>query len=195
MNRIRILTARRPTARASHLLSATAGMLALSLSAASADDLAPPTGYRNWFHVNTMIIDKASPLFDPLGGMHNVHVNAVGEAALKQGGPYPDGTVFLTDQHDFALVDGSYVEGALKALVVMVKDSGKYASTGGWGFQLWLGGDPRKPAGHRRRQAMLRLPSAEAGTGLRLLDLHSLPCRQSGARADGTIHFFRRPRT
>jgi hypothetical protein len=29
----------------------------------------------------------------------------------------------------------------------MVKDSKKYASTGGWGFQLWEGGDPnyKKP--------------------------------------------------
>ena len=51
-----------------------------------------------------------------LGGMHNVHVNTVGEAALKKGGPYPNGTVFMTDLHDFAVVDGSYVEGALKGL-------------------------------------------------------------------------------
>src|SRR5262249_21107393 len=41
--------------------------------------------------------------------------------------------------------DGSYVEGARKGLAVMVKDSKKYASTGGWGFQLWAGGDPKKP--------------------------------------------------
>jgi hypothetical protein len=27
----------------------------------------------------------------------------------------------------------------------MVKDQKKYASTGGWGFQLWAGGDPNKP--------------------------------------------------
>jgi Cytochrome P460 len=27
----------------------------------------------------------------------------------------------------------------------MVKDSKKYASTGGWGFQLWQGEDPSKP--------------------------------------------------
>ncbi len=27
----------------------------------------------------------------------------------------------------------------------MVKDSKKYASTGGWGFQAWAGGDPSKP--------------------------------------------------
>jgi hypothetical protein len=27
----------------------------------------------------------------------------------------------------------------------MVKDSKKYASTGGWGFQAWAGGDSTKP--------------------------------------------------
>jgi hypothetical protein len=123
------------------------GALAVaSVSAQSADDLTPPRGYRNWFHVNTMIVDKASPLFDALGGMHNVHVNSVGEPALRNGGPYPDGTVFLTDLHDYAVIDGSYVEGALKGLAVMAKDSKKYASTGGCGFQFWLGGDPKKPA-------------------------------------------------
>jgi hypothetical protein len=27
----------------------------------------------------------------------------------------------------------------------MVKDSKKYTSTGGWGFQAWAGGDVKKP--------------------------------------------------
>src|SRR3954452_18765756 len=115
------------------------------VAAQSNNDLKPPVGYRNWFHVNTMIVDKASPLFKDLGGMHNVHVNSVGEAALKKGGPYPDRTVFLTDLHDFSVVDGSYMQGALKGLAVMVKESKKYSSTGGWGFQFWAGGDPKKP--------------------------------------------------
>jgi len=129
------------------LLCAAAGMLAvMAVSAGAADDLKPPVGYRNWFHVNTMIVDKASPLFAQLGGMHNVHVNSVGEPALKTGGPYPDGTMFLTDLHDFTVVDGSYVEGALKGLALMEKDSKRFAATGGWGFQFWVGGDATKPA-------------------------------------------------
>jgi Cytochrome P460 len=128
------------------LLCATAAVLALvSFSAEPADDLKPPTGYRQWFHVNTMIVDKASPLSADLGAMHNVYINSVGLAALKKGGPYPDKTMFVTDLHDFTVSDGSYVEGARKALVVMVKDSKKYASTGGWGFQAWAGGDAKKP--------------------------------------------------
>ena len=53
--------------------------------------------------------------------------------------------MFLTDLLEFSIVDGSYVEGALKGLAVMAKDSKKYASTGGWGFQFWTQGDPKKP--------------------------------------------------
>jgi hypothetical protein len=129
------------------LLSATLALVAVAaFPAQPADDVKPPpAGYRHWFHVNTMIIDKASPLFKDLGGMHNVYVNSVGEAALKKGGPYPDKSMFVTDLHDFTVSDGSYVEGARKGLAAMVKDSKKYASTGGWGFQFWEGGDPKKP--------------------------------------------------
>src|SRR5258708_30699205 len=119
------------------LLTGTIGLLVIfSVSAESADGLKPPVGYRRLFHVNTMIVDKSSPLFEVLGGMHNVHVNSVGESALKKGGPYPNGTVFLTDLHEFSVVDGSYVEGAPKGLAVMAKDSKKYDSTEGWGFHF-----------------------------------------------------------
>jgi hypothetical protein len=128
------------------LSCATLVVLAMtSIAAQPADEITQPTGYRNWFHVNTMIIDKASPLFESLGGMHNVHVNSAAEAALQNRGPYPDGTIFVTDLHDFTVSDGSYVMGALKGIAVMVKDAKKYAATGGWGFQLFAGGDPKKP--------------------------------------------------
>ena len=130
-------------ARLFRLLTATVGMLAIfSVSAEPVDDIKPPVDYRRWFHVNTMIVDKASPLFGDLGGMHNVYINSVGLPALKKGGPYPDKTTFVTDLHNFTLSDGSYVEGTRKALAVMLKDAKKYSSTGGWGFQLFEGGDP-----------------------------------------------------
>ena len=92
-----------------------------------------------------MVIDKGSPLFEAMGGMHNVYINSTGETALKKGEPYPDKTVFLVDLHGFTISDGSYVEGPRKATAIMLKDNKKYASTGGWGFQAWAGGDPTKP--------------------------------------------------
>jgi len=128
------------------LMTATLALVAVAtIAAESADDLKVPTGYRTWFHVNTMVVDKASPLFEALGGMHNVYANARAADALKKGGTYPDGSQFVTDLHDFTITDGSYVEGARKGIATMIKESKKYASTGGWGFQFWAAGDANKP--------------------------------------------------
>jgi len=138
-------SSRVPRALKLGLLVAAVGIAIAPFAAYSADDIKYPVGYRNWFHVNSMVVSKDSPLFEGLGGMHNVYVNAKGLEALKNGKPYPNGTVFVSDVHLFEVTDGSYVEGDRKALATMVKDSKKYAATGGWGFQVWGGGDPKKP--------------------------------------------------
>src|SRR5262249_24996898 len=122
-------------------VAATLALAFTTIAAESADDLKLPTRYRTCFHVNTMVVDKASPLFEGLGGMHNVYANPTAVAALKKGGAYPNGSQFVTDLHDFTITDGSYVEGARKGIATMVKDSKKYASTVGWGFQFWAEGD------------------------------------------------------
>ena len=127
------------------LLSAAAVGCVTLFTAAAADDLKLPASFRHWYHVNTMVIDKGSPLFEAMGGMHNVYINSTGGAALRKGEPYPDKTVLLIDLHEFTVSDGSYVEGPRKATAIMLKDVKKYASTGGWGFQAWAGGDPTKP--------------------------------------------------
>jgi hypothetical protein len=129
---------------------AFAGTLILlgAVSAQTAGDDVPfPNGFRDWFAVNSMIVTKSSPIFGQIGGMHIIYVNAKGLATLKTGGPlpYPDGTAFADDVHEFSVKDGSYVEGNKKAVTVMVKDAKKYATTGGWGFQAWAGGDLSKP--------------------------------------------------
>jgi hypothetical protein len=119
-----------------------------ALSAVSADDGVPfPSGLRDWFFVNSLSATADSSLFDNVGGVHHIYVNAKGLGTLKAGGPfpYPDGTVFADDVHDFKVEDNAYLEGAKKFVTVMVKDSKKYATTGGWGFQVWAGGDPTKP--------------------------------------------------
>src|SRR5258706_7256179 len=116
-----------------------------AIAAESAETLKLPASFRHWYHVNTMVIDKGSPLFEAMGGMHNVYINSTGETALKKGAAYPDKTVLLVDLHEFTISDGSYLEGPRKATAIMLKDKKKYASTGGWGFQAWAGGDPKKP--------------------------------------------------
>ncbi len=105
----------------------------------------PPKGYRMWFHVNTAIVDKSSPVFSTIGGLHNVYLSPGSVAMLENDKPYPDGTKFVDDVHEFTVTDGTYAEGGRKALAVMVRGAKKYAATGGWGFQAWAGGDPKKP--------------------------------------------------
>src|SRR5262249_33176228 len=75
-------------------------------AAESADDIKTPTNYRKWLHVNSMYVDKTSPLFDVLGGMHSVYINSTGESALKKAGPYPDNTILLDDLYDVTVSDG-----------------------------------------------------------------------------------------
>jgi hypothetical protein len=131
------------------LAVSTVAVLALGtvFAAPAGDRLTIPAGFEHWYLVNSMIVTKDSPMFDTIGGLHHIYVNAVGLPRLKMGGstPYPDGTIFTDDVRDVSLVDGSYVQGPRKAIPVMVKDARKYASTGGWGFQAWAGGDPKKP--------------------------------------------------
>ncbi|HXX47521.1 MAG TPA: cytochrome P460 family protein [Myxococcota bacterium] len=118
-----------------------------ALSARADDALKIPRDFKRWYLVNSMVVTKDSPLFAQIGGLHLVYVNSVGFARLKSGGsaPYPDGTIFADDVRDFSLADGSYSQGPRKAITVMVKDAKKYAATGGWGWQAWAGGDPKKP--------------------------------------------------
>src|SRR5579862_1220303 len=117
------------------LLSVCVAGILISLGAASTvsgdEGVQFPAGFRNWYGVNTLIVTKDSPLFTQIPGMHMIYVNAKGLETLKNGGPfpYPDGTVFADDVHDFSVKDGASVEGARKFVTVMVKDAKKYAST------------------------------------------------------------------
>lgn len=106
-----------------------------------------PAGFQHWYLVNSMIITKASPSFSAIDGLHHIYVNDIGLPRLMKGGstPYPDGTLFVDDVRDVSLVDGVFLQGGRKAVPVMLKDSKRYASTGGWGFQAWAGGDPKQP--------------------------------------------------
>jgi len=119
------------------------------LAAQTGDGLRIPEGFKQWYLVHSTLITKENNKFGLFPGVHLIYVNATGLDRLKRGGstPYPDGTMFTDDVREFSAVDdGSYLEGtARKAITLMVKDSKKYASTGGWGFKAWAGGDSTKP--------------------------------------------------
>ena len=117
------------------------------LAAPAADAVKMPGDFKGWYLANSMMVTKEPNKFGLITGNHLIYVNAIGLERLKRGGstPYPDGTIFVDDVRDTSLDDGAYVESGRKAVPVMVKDSKKYAATGGWGFQAWAGGDAAKP--------------------------------------------------
>jgi len=131
------------------LAVAAAALWAVGSMSAASDSpaLKIPAGFEHWYFVNSMIITKDSPAFSAVDGLHHIHVNDIGLPRLMKGGstPYPDGTLFVDDVRNVSHVDGVFLQGSRKAIPVMLKDSKKYASTGGWGFQAWAGGDPQKP--------------------------------------------------
>jgi hypothetical protein len=118
-----------------------------TLSASTDDGLKIPKDFQHWYLANSMLVTKEPNETGLITGVHLIYVNPVGFDRLKRGGSaqYPDGTVFVDDVREFSLEDGVYHQGVRKFVTVMVKDLKKYASTGGWGFQAWPGGDVTKP--------------------------------------------------
>jgi Cytochrome P460 len=106
-----------------------------------------PADFQHGYLANSMLVTKDPGKTGLKTGVHLIYVNSVGFDRLKSGGskPYPDGTVFTDDVREYSEDDGAYQQGGHKFITVMVRDEKKYASTGGWGFQAWLGGDPTKP--------------------------------------------------
>lgn len=103
-----------------------------------------PEGYRNWYHVKTLVLQPGHPLADAFGGIHHVYANEKAKKGLSTG-KYQDGAVFVFDLLEAPVEGNALSEGTRKVLAVMEKDSKRFAETGGWGFQGFGGGDPQKP--------------------------------------------------
>jgi hypothetical protein len=128
--------------------SVAALLMGGTLLARASDGVRIPVNFqRDGFLANSMLVTKEPNNTGLKPGVHLIYVNPAGVDRLKQGGStkYPDGTVFVDDVREFSVNDGVYHQGGHKFVTTMVKDSKAYASTGGWGFQAWLGGDPSKP--------------------------------------------------
>jgi hypothetical protein len=103
-----------------------------------------PTGYRHWTVVKTMVIyGNQHPLFKQFGGLHNVYVNDLGLASLKQGKTYPDGTVFVFDLFDIHSAQGAIETRGRKFVAVMKKSAKLNPSTGGWAWEVFQGDEQK----------------------------------------------------
>ncbi|RMF60061.1 MAG: cytochrome C [Calditrichaeota bacterium] len=105
----------------------------------SASDVKYPEGYRNWTHVKSMVLQPGHQLYEAFGGIHHIYANDKALKAMKSGAPYPDGSVIVFDLLEAQEADNAIVEGARKVLGVMEKNSRKFASTGGWGWEGFKG--------------------------------------------------------
>lgn len=147
--------------KAVHLLPCAGALLASSLyvmtSVAGADtkprpvspiySVAFPDDYRKW-----QLIAPAQE-GEPLNELRVVVGNEIATEAYRAGTlPFPDGTILVklawqqVQSPDF---EPATVPGRATTVQVMVKDSKRYARTGGWGFGRFINGEPVDEAQHR----------------------------------------------
>jgi hypothetical protein len=135
-----------------------AGSMTAAFRSSAADPVPYPEGYRRWAHVKSAF----TKLGQPDQGFHHIYANQKALEGYKTG-KFPDGAVIAFDRLDGTTGDGTIREGARSRVDVMQKDSARYASTGGWGYERFRGesrapslGDPGRKACftcHIQRQA------------------------------------------
>lgn len=97
-----------------------------------------PEGYLQWQHIRSGILKKGQPGFDHYGGIHHIYANAPAMEGLKAG-VFPNGSCLVFDVFEAIGKDTVMTEGRRRIVDIMIKDSVKYASTGGWGFEEFQG--------------------------------------------------------
>ena len=125
----------------------------------ASDEAAPiygitiPAGYRHWELVS--VAHEAADFND----LRAVLGNAVAMKAFRTGTlPFPDGSIIArlawkyvpsVENNKVFGRDQSFIAGAATNVQFMVKDSKKYATTGGWGYAEFIEGKPAAEAVHK----------------------------------------------
>jgi len=120
------------------LLAAIIVSLPLLAVAATTHSVAYPDGYRAWTHVKSMVIHADHSLADPFEGIHHVYANNAALVGLESEA-YQDGATLVFDLLNQEEGGGATQEGARKFIGVMEFDSERFATTGGWGFEVFVG--------------------------------------------------------
>ncbi len=104
-------------------------------NAGTAAEVPYPSGYRLWTHVKTGIVGPNTPAGQRYAGYHHIYANEKAMAGY-QSGTFADGAMIVFDVLEtIQKENGNIPEGKRKFIDVMVKDSKKFESTGGWGFE------------------------------------------------------------
>jgi len=105
-----------------------------------------PERYREWELV-------AVAYEQPFDEFRSILGNPLAMKAFRSGVlPFPNGAVLAKlawKRVPSTAFDGAFVPGAATTLQIMVKDSAKYATTGGWGFGRFIDGEPVDEGQHR----------------------------------------------
>jgi len=111
----------------------------LAIAAPTGDSAIPfPDGYKRWVHVKTTRIGPEAPGFARNGGVHHFYANADALEGYSTG-KFPDGSVLIDDGLEAKEAAGVTTDGPRKRVAVMAKDAQRFASTGGWGFEMFMG--------------------------------------------------------
>ena len=129
----------RRSLKVSVLAVTTAVLACTGMLWAGPDDQIPyPTGFRMWVHVRSMMISPKAEGGEKIAGLYHTYAN---EKAMEgyRTGKFPEGSVLILDHFEAPETHGFTSQGPRINTSVMVKDSRKYAETGGWGFDEFKG--------------------------------------------------------
>lgn len=141
----------RPVRTVLFLVAAAGGLLAAYPPVEAADNAAAPTGvtipkgYRNWQVVAPSQRDDKDEIRVILG--NDIAMKAYRAKTL----PFPDGAILAKlawKRAKSAEFDNTFVPGEPQRIEFMVRNSKKYASTGGWGFGRFVNGKPADEKQH-----------------------------------------------
>jgi hypothetical protein len=119
------------------LLALPGSALAWHLSAPSDAPVAYPEGYRSWTHVKSALVSPTHQSFASIGGFQHIYANPQAMAGYRTRA-FPEGSIVVFDWLEMRDKAGAFEEGPRRQVDVMVKDSQRFATTGGWGFQRFV---------------------------------------------------------
>ena len=93
-----------------------------------------PENFKQWTHIKTKVLGKQNHN----KGFNHIYAN---DKAMKgySSGSFPEGSVLVFDVIEASTTDSITKEEKRKHVDVMLKDSIRFATTGGWGYEEFKG--------------------------------------------------------
>jgi hypothetical protein len=93
-----------------------------------------PSGYRKWAVTRSLVAGPENRN----AGFHHYYANPNALEGFATG-KFPDGSVIVDERLEIEKRGSDSLEGKRVSVAVMMKDGGRYAETGGWGFDIVAG--------------------------------------------------------